>query len=85
MPPPLLIFWGDFSQTLNSSFNVVIYGVFSERFRDTFCEEFAFLSCKKKPSNQSQMNIVMKTRTNVTTLQTTVDSTSTTKGSTTIP
>ena len=39
MPPPLLIFWGDLSQTLNSSFNVVIYGVFSEKFRDTFCEE----------------------------------------------
>lgn len=84
-PPPMFTCWGDFSQVLNSSFNVVIYGVFSERFRDTFCEEFAFLSCKKKQSNQIQMNIVKKTKTNATTLQTTVDSTSTTKESTTIP
>jgi len=83
--PPMLTCWGDFSQTLNSSFNVVIYGVYSERFRDTFCEEFAFLSCKKNQSNQFQMNIVTKTKTNANTLQTTMDSTSTTKNSTSIP
>ena len=47
-PPPIFTFLGDFSQTLNSSCNIFIYGVMSKRFRDTFLENFAFLFCKKK-------------------------------------
>ena len=60
-PPPMFTFWGDFSQTLNSSCNIIIYGVMSKRFRDTYFENFSFLFCNKKrtnTTNQTPLNIV---------------------------
>ena len=57
-PHPMFTFWGDFSQTLDSSCNIILYGVMSKRFRDTFFEHFALLFCKKKPTNKSPMNIL---------------------------
>ena len=80
-PPPIFTFLGDFSQTLNSSCNIFIYGVMSKRFRDTFLENFAFLFCKKKRTNQIPFkNIVKKNKAtkstgNQSTLDATADST----------
>ena len=79
-PSPMFTFWGDFSQTLNSSCNIIIYGVMSKRFRDTFFEHFALLFCKKKPTNQIPFNIVQNNKTtkstgNQSNLNATADST----------